>query len=213
MNKATGAAVDRIAGSAAYRDAVRAAFLVTEDPDDDSRRLLTPIKENLPGFDRTALPFALDPLPDEAAAAILAGDQFAHLELTDREAIREQLRRTRFADPVKADPDAATRAKSGPNKVERCMAFIRTFLRTYAYPSDDLLEAAKAQKFTFDNVKEAKSRLKADGLRSTNQGVFQGEWWVGFGDPGTWNVRPTAETRTNTPPDSPHSQHSPHSQL
>ena len=35
LNKSTGDAVDRIAGSAAYRDAVRAAYLVCEDPDDE----------------------------------------------------------------------------------------------------------------------------------------------------------------------------------
>lgn len=89
LNKgSTGAAADRIAGSAAYRDAVRGAYLVTEDPDDEDRRLLMPIKENLPGFSHTTIPFSQAALSDGEAEQVLRRKQFRHLGAEDRTAVR-----------------------------------------------------------------------------------------------------------------------------
>ena len=179
---------------------------------DDTRRLLTPLKENLPAFDGTAVPFSLAELTDDQAAAILAQPQFADLDADDRTAARQQLRRVQFDAPVKADLDAATGAKkTDPNKIERCMDFVRTVLARHAYPSEELMEAAKAMRFTFDNVMEARSRLKAEGLHATNCSIFQGKWWVGFGHHDTWNRRVLA-SRSTDPQDSTHSQDSQDSQ-
>jgi hypothetical protein len=125
LNKSSGDAVDRIAGSAAYRDAVRAAYLVCEDPEDESRRLLMPVKENLPGFERTTIPFALEPLPDSEADEVMKREQLRHLTGEDREAAREQLRRLRFDAAVSVDPNEAMKAKKvDGTKVQRCKEWL-----------------------------------------------------------------------------------------
>jgi hypothetical protein len=217
LNKASGAgaAVDRVAGSAAYRDAVRAAFLVTEDPEDDSRRLLVPIKENLPGFDRTTIPFALVPLSSTEAAEVLRREQFSALAQSEREEMAAQLRRLKFDTAKLVDADTALRPKKADaNKVAKCKEWLRSFLATYAYPSDEILAAAKATGFTFDNVKEAKAELKGEGLRNSNAGTLRGAWWSGFGEQAAWRRRPEpAETTPHSPhtPLSPLSPLSPHS--
>ena len=68
-----------------------------------------------------------------------------------------------------------------------------------AWHSEEITEAGKQAGFTFDNLKEAKVRLKEKGLRSSNQGRFQGAWWTGFGDPAGWKLRPEDATLP-TPP-------------
>src|SRR5262249_46638965 len=68
----------------------------------------------------------------------------------------------------------------------------------------EILDAAQKAGFSFDNVKNAKAKLKAEkGLRHSNRhGGFQGKWWSGFGDPDAWTLRPEA-------PHTPDTQHSP----
>lgn len=211
MNKATGEAVDRIAGSAAYRDAVRAAYLATEDPGDESRRLMIPVKENLPGFDRTALPFRLEKLTDPEAMVVFLSKQFSDLETADRDIIREQMRRVVFDAPVTVDANEATKAKKDDkNKVAKCAEFLQEFLREHAYPSGEIVAAAKEMEFTFDNVSKAKKLLKdTAGLRNSNMGRLQGVWWSGFGHPNDWKLRP--DPSPTTAPESHESHESPNS--
>lgn len=193
LNKANGDAVDRFAGSAAYRDAVRCAYLVSEDPEDETRRLFMPVKENLPGFTRTTVPYRLARLTPEELDPLMLQPQFAGLSPADLEAIRSQMGRVAFDNPITVDANSVTSARKGAdkNKVEKCMEFIRSFLKQHAYPSSELLAAAKAASFTFDNVKSARERLTAEGvLCATKEGAFRGVWWVGLGAPSTWNVRP-----------------------
>jgi hypothetical protein len=106
---------------------------------------------------------------------------------------------------VDVDPDDALASSArGGNKVQRCAAWLLDYLSTYAYPSDELVAAAGPLGFTFDNLKEAKARLKAEGkLSSSNRGRFQGQWWCGLGKPDAWTLRPDTPHTPNTP-------HSPH---
>ncbi|MBP3958427.1 AAA family ATPase [Gemmata sp. G18] len=215
LNKAGGgagtAAVDRIAGSAAYRDAVRAAYLICEDADDDTRRLLMPVKENLPGFEHTSIPFGLAPLSEPDADAVVKREQFRHLEADDLAAVRAQLRRVRFFTAVSMDADTALKAKKQDGtKVERCKEWLKTFLAKYAFPSNEIMEAAKKASFTFDNVKEAKSQLKSEGaLWNHNLGKVRGEWWSGLGEPLNWKLRPEPTPFSPQTPFSPPSPFSP----
>jgi hypothetical protein len=73
--------------------------------------------------------------------------------------------------------------------VAQAIEWLKGFLDGFAWPSDEITTAGKAAGFTFDNIKEAKNRLKQEGLHSTKQG-FQGAWWCGFGPPNTWTLRP-----------------------
>jgi energy-coupling factor transporter ATP-binding protein EcfA2 len=171
LNKGCGEAVDRIAGSAAYRDAVRCAYLVAPSEDDGDKRVLAPIKENLPGIERTSIPFRLRTLTDTESSTVLAGPQFMDLDSNDRSLLRGQLRRIEFEPPEQVDPDSLFRPKGekDKNKVQKCADWLADFLRRFAYPSAEIVEAAKRAGFTFDNVQKAKTLAKARlGLRNSN---------------------------------------------
>jgi hypothetical protein len=205
-------AVYRIAGSAAYANAVRLAYLVATDPDDEDRRLLMPVKMNLLGVDKRAAAFRLAPLSPTETDRCRRHPSLAGLADLDFAEVQKQLARVEFdaAVDVRADDVmAAKRKKSDPNKVQKCKAFLTTLLDRYAYPSQEILAAAAAEGFTFDNVKEAKAQLKSEGLRNSNRNTQGGEWWSGFGDQKDWIMRPKAASSSPLPttPNTPQSPH------
>jgi hypothetical protein len=192
LNKGAGLkAVDRVGGSVGYVNTVRSALLVAPDPDNDTRKLLLPMKGNLTGQAR-GIAFQLVPLAPEKAETIVK--PMTHLKEPERVLLREQLFSVAWGKTVDTTADEAVQAGSktyrGPNKVERCKAWLRDFLKTHAYPSEEILTAAKAADFTFDNVKEAKAALKAEGLRNSNASRLGGAWWSGFGTVESWCPRP-----------------------
>jgi hypothetical protein len=199
----TAKAVSKISGSTGYVNAVRAAYVVLPDQDDPERALLLPVKFNI-GRRPKGLTYRRESMLPAEVDALL--QPFEELSAEDRQRIGETIFHLRWEGETDATADNqladAMRAERGPKKTERCAAWMKTFLAKYAYPSDEILAAAKEQGYTFDNVKEAKATLKEDGLRSTNRGEFQGVWWCGFGEPYHWTRRP--EKRA------PHSPHSPH---
>jgi hypothetical protein len=206
LNKGSGEAVDRIAGSAAYRDAVRCAYLVAPSEDDEDLRVLMPIKENLPGVERTSIPFRLRHLTDGESTNVLTGVQFAALDDDDRAIIRGQLRRVSFESPQRLSADSLLGPKGDKdkNKVQRCADWLAAFLKLYAFPSSEIVDAGKAAGFTFDNVTKAKTKLKdTAGLRNSNLGRLQGVWWSGIGHPNEWKLRPE-------PTGQPHESHDIH---
>jgi hypothetical protein len=185
--------------------------LVCEDPEDEDRRLLLPAKENLMGFAHTTIPFSQSPLTDADAERVLQRDQFRQLSREDRELVRAQLRQLRFGNAVSMDVDAAMKAKkSDGTKIQKCKEWMKQFLAKYAYPSDEILAAAKVAGYTFDNIKESKTELKAEGLRNSNRGVLRGAWWSGFGEPEAWTLRPEPTPHSPSTPLSPLSPFSPH---
>jgi hypothetical protein len=201
---ATAKTVHKVSGGVGYVNAVRAAFVAVPDPEDQDRRLFLPLKFNL-GPRPSGLAYRTQALDQDEAQAILA--RFDHLDSEDRERLAQQLFRIDWLGTVDISADDAVNAHAkrdqGPNKVEKATEWVREFLAEFAYPSDEIVTAAKAAGFTFDNVKEAKARLKSEGLHSTNRGRFQGAWWCGFGEPDLWTLRPTPPT-----PQTPHSPHS-----
>ncbi len=192
LNKAGDAkAVHRIAGSAAWVNAVRMASLVAADPDDDDRRLLMPVKSNVLGSIKEAAAFRLVPIAE--------GQQFRRhpsmLALTDAEfaTVTAQMATVRFEADVSANADDVMGAKrKDPNKVARCCEWLKEFLHDFAYPSQEISDAAKEAGFTIDNVFKAKTALKAEGLRNKKYGADC--WWSGFGDSETWQSRPASLT-------------------
>jgi hypothetical protein len=208
LNKnASPKAIHKVNGSTGYVNAVRAAFVVAPSLEDESIKLILPLKFNL-AKKPAGLSYCLDSLDAAAAGPLLA--PFGHLGDEDRERLAEQLFRVRWLGPVTTDADSlfaqAARNARGANKVVQCAEWLEAFLGDHAFPSDEIVEAAKREGFTFDNVKEAKAKLKEKGLRNSNQGRFQGEWWSGFGDPLSWTLRPHTARTPNTP-ESPHSPH------
>jgi hypothetical protein len=199
----TAKAVSKISGSTGYVNSVRAAFVVLPDQGDEDRALFLPVKFNI-GRRPKGRAFRRVSLAADAVDAIL--QPFEELSSDDRRRIGEAVFTLNWEGEVDVTADAhlaeTMRAERGPKKAERCADWLKAFLQEHAYPSDEILAAAREHGFTFDNVKEAKAALKAAGLRSTNRGSYQGTWWCGFGHPDQWRRRPEKGA--------PHSPHSPH---
>jgi len=166
LNKATGGpALYRGGGSIGLVGAARSALVVGTDPQDAARRILAPNKCNL-AAPPASLTFGVEACADTSRIVWLG-----ECALT--------------ADDVLARP----RAEDRSNRVEQAVDWLRALLKDFAYPSDEILAAAKAAGFRFDSVKDAKARLKADGLEHHKDG-FTGRWWSGFGAYRDWRRRP-----------------------
>jgi hypothetical protein len=200
LNKsATMKAVYRVCGGVAYGNAVRMSYLVAPSEDDDDLKLLLPLKTNL-GRKPVGMSYRMVALEPWHREAVL--DLCPDLEGDDREALGEQLYRVVWKGEVATDADAlmaeARRRERGPSKVDRAVQWLQGFLNGYAWPDAEVVVAARAAGFTFDNYKEAKGRLRP-GLVSTNVGRFGGTWWVGMGQPDTWKLRPVTQQTPQTP--------------
>jgi hypothetical protein len=199
---ATSRAVHKVGGSAGYVNTVRAAFVVAPDREDADKKLFLPLKFNL-GPRPAGLAYRMRPLDPLDQRAIF--DKYgSHLDAPDQDRLGEQLFRIEWLGTVDVDAEQVlseqARRQRDPNKVEKCMEWLKQFLASYAFPSDEILAAAKKEGFTFDNLKEAKAKLKDNGLRHSNRGRLAGDWWSGFGDPDSWTLRPST----------PHTPQSPH---
>ncbi len=196
---ATTKAVHKVGGSAGYVNTVRAAFIVVPDSEDPERKLFIPLKFNI-GPKPRGVAFRLQAIDHTEAEEILA--PFGHLTGEDRERLIRQLFRPVWDGRTDDDADdvVGEAARKDPNKVQRCAQWMQEFVGVYAWPSDEIVAAAKRVGFTFDNVKEARIRLKAEkGLRSSKRG-YQGAWWTGFGEPDTWTLRPEEGNPDTTSP-------------
>ncbi len=209
-------AVHRIAGSIGYAAAVRLAYMIANDPEDEERRFLLPVKKNLLGVESKAAAFRLEKLEGTEAQVFRNLHAFADLSDCDFREVVTQMARVRFEADVEADADEVFGRKTDkdPNKVARCAEWLKVFLAEFAYPADEILEAANRAEFTLDNLKRAKAILKQSaGLFHSNNGKFQGKWWAGLGHPRFWKVRPQATSQPLSPPspspESPLSQQSP----
>lgn len=71
LNKSAGGeALMRVTGSLAFVAAARAAFIVTKDPEDDTRRLFLPLKNNI-GNDQTGLAFRVESAQVKSEAGLI----------------------------------------------------------------------------------------------------------------------------------------------
>ena len=123
MNKSeTKSVAERIGGSIGYVNVARGVYLIGADPADDGRRIMAPVKWNLPNRP-TAAAWRVEPLPPADLAAIL--DRQPHLSAERRSKLADQLRRVVWDGTVDVDP-------------EDLMAKGRTGRRT----SDDAVKAA-----------------------------------------------------------------------
>jgi hypothetical protein len=189
---ATSKAVHKVGGSAAYVNAVRAAFVVAPDPDEPARKFFLPIKFNL-GPLPSGLAYRLASLSLDDQSRVLA--PFDHLEEEDRARLGEQLFRVDWEGAVAMTADQAlgdvAKRDRGPRKVPECVEWLEAFLSPFAWPSEEVRAAAEKEGFAFSTLKEAKAVLKSQGkARYNNSGRFKGEWWCGLGDPRDWRLRP-----------------------
>jgi putative DNA primase/helicase len=152
LNKSqAGNALGRVTGSLAFVAAARAAYIVARDQDDQSKRLLLPIKNNL-GNDRTGLSYRI------------AEENGIPYILWDREPV------TISADdalaPVAAnDTQRAAKASAGE--------FLLQVLDTTPVKVTEIKTQAKAAGLSWITVRRAKDSL---GVKSKKQVGVNGEW-------------------------------------
>lgn len=79
-------------------------------------------------------------------------------------------------------------------KVEQCAAWLRDFLRVYAYPSKEIETAAKAAGYAFSALRDAKAALGKQGTGEIENHKFgDREWWSGLGPRYGWKYRPGSQ--------------------
>lgn len=186
-------AVNKVLGSVGYVNAVRAGFVAVRDHDDPTRRFFLPIKFNL-GEAPKGLSYTIEAVTDKHEQEEIFS-RVKHEEGGVFDNLAGQLPRIKWLGEIDITADEAVaqagRSRSGsPTRIEQCKDWLKEFLKDFAYPSDEVVEAAKKAGFTYDNVKEARGKLKEGGLKSTNKGKCQGTWWTGFGEPESWRRRP-----------------------
>lgn len=193
LNKSAGAsAVQRVSGSVGYVNAVRFAYMIAPDPDDQNRKLMLPIKANVLPAGQTGLAYRMLQIPADDGKSILR-TMWPDLDSTDLDELAKQLFKQHWEDGIVADANtvaAGGRNKKDPTKVLRCKDWLKTILKDYAYPSTEIVDMGKDAGYTFDNIKEAKKELKAENLNNCNQSWLGNVWWSGFGEPKDWKLRP-----------------------
>ena len=197
VNKCRGEkAVNKIAGSTAYKNASRMGFLLDIDPRDEDARLAMPIKFNLFGVDRSAMVFRQVKLTSREIGDLRKQTLFRKSVVSGTfSQFVENLFRLQFDEPrfVNADEvvgaERTTERKKG--KVEECAAWLRNLHAQYAYPAKEIEALADSRGFNSDNLKKA--RPLVTGLQKELSG-YQGQWWWGIGDPSKWVRRPDPYT-------------------
>jgi hypothetical protein len=160
LNKAAGAqALMRITGSLAFVAAARAAYLVTPDPDDKTRRLFLPLKNNL-GPDATGLAFCIEGATVESSAGPLETSRI----LWDSE-------------PVPMTADEAMGAERGPggrSALDTAIDWLRQVLAVGAMPADEVFDRANAEGIAKKTLQRAS---KALGTLKTKLAMTGGWSW------------------------------------
>jgi putative DNA primase/helicase len=165
--KGTGTtAINRFIGSIAFVAAARAAFMVTRDADDDTRRLFLPVKNNLASLGK-GLAFRLEQrIVGEPDKGIVASSV-----VWDRESV------TVTADQALQAADAA----GGAGRTERAEAeqFLRDTLAAGPMAAADVKREAIAAGLSWATVRRAQNRLGIRPARHAESGD-------GLGGRGHW---------------------------
>lgn len=160
LNKSGGTeAMMRITGSLAFVAAARAAFLVAKDQDNDARRLLLPIKNNL-GNDRTGLAFGLELAQVESPAGVIDTSRI----IWESEAV------TVTADEVlrPRDPDDAGSAR------EAAAEWLREVLADGPMPARDVRRQADEAGHNWATIRRAQREI---GVNVARDGFGRGGRW------------------------------------
>jgi hypothetical protein len=187
-------AVHKIAGSVGYVNTVRAAFVILPDADDPERKLLLPIKVN--SLKPRGLAYRTVSL-DPAAAIAKLKNECPDLNDADAAELAKQLFTVQWLGTVEHSADQVLHdlaAKNrDPNKVDRACEWLKEFLADFAYPSAEVIAAAKAEGFTYHNLRAAREKNNEIVTSQTKGLTWLGCWWWGLGKTATWTLRPTQE--------------------
>lgn len=178
----TARAVDKVGGSTGYVNAVRAAFLIAPDPDDDSRKFLMPIKFNL-GAKPGAIAYRLSSLGLEEQAPIIGSCD--HLGDEDKTRLAAQLFRVDWLGIVDADADTVMSSNGSGNhkeekksgKQEEAADWLLDFLSAGPKPSEEIMVAGKTAGISRERLFGAKKHLNgAVAARKKGYGAGKWEW-------------------------------------
>jgi len=149
LNKGAGAsAVNRIMGGAAYSNSTRCAYVVAEDDEDPSLKVLDAVKFNLaekpPAFN-----YSIQPLVPEEINRTLDRPEFSHLSARQLNRIGRQLARIHWEGKSEKTADSCLSGGKGkrgaPSKVADAVAWLLGFLKDGPKRSDVVIpEASKA---------------------------------------------------------------------
>lgn len=147
------AALDRIIGSVAWASTTRIAHILAPDPDDMSRCLFIPMKNNV----------------GEVAKGLAY-----RVRKTDTLAVVDWL------EPVEMTGDEAIGAMARPRRVVAAEWLVERFQERLEWPSDDLFRAGQAAGVSRNAIFEAKDSLQLPKARHdiTEDGRNEWVWWV-----------------------------------
>jgi len=92
-------------------------------------------------------------------------------------------------------------ASPAGGRLERCVAFVKDFLRNYAYPAAELDKAAAAQGYAPSTIRDAKAKIGRNGTKEIAFRQLDGVWWVATArEDGScdWRRRPESRPRRDT---------------
>jgi hypothetical protein len=225
VNKSqTEKAVNKIAGNKQYTNAVRLAYTIDVDPEDEDRRLLLKVKGNLRGVAK-ALPCFSESVINETDRVTLRNHaNIRHLSIPDINELLKDLGRLKFHEPREASADDVMNAGSGGGKrttrVAECVAWIADFFKSdtvgYAWPDEEMEIACVSAGFTVDNFRKAKGKLRTANTFANRPMGSGGKFANWFGPKGSPMppLRPESHQshQAHQSPDSPHPPSAPPSQ-
>jgi putative DNA primase/helicase len=162
--KGTGtAAINRFIGSIAFVAAARAAYMVTRDPGEDTRRLFIPVKNNLAPLGK-GLAFRLKERivgePDRVTAASSIVWEGSHIDISANQAL------------LAADSGGDNREKPASAETEE---FLKCVLGNGAMPSNEIRNEARAAGVSWPTVRRAKDKL---AIKARKIGMDGGWVWA-----------------------------------
>jgi putative DNA primase/helicase len=156
-----GTAVNRVTGSGAFTAAVRAAFMVAKDPDDEERRLFIPMKNNL-ARTNNGLAFRLEQQLIGDGADILVSSI-----VWDGQPV------TQTADEILAATDSGG-VHGGAR--EEAAEWLEDLLAKGAMAVKDIQDQTEAAGLRWATVRRAKDRLGIKPERVSEGGKGAGRW-------------------------------------
>ena len=157
--KGTGTtAINRFIGSVAFVAAARAAFMVIRDPNDETRRLFLPVKNNLAPLGR-GFAFRLEQrIVGESGNRVVASSvawESSHVDMSADQALQA------------TEAQIENRGEAASAEAEE---FLKSILGNVPLPSKKIQNEAKAAGLSWATVRRAKSRLRIEAQKTGMDG-------------------------------------------
>lgn len=190
LNKGSGSAVSRVAGSVAFVNGVRVAYVFGRGHDPETR-VMAAAKANVLPRANTAIAFKLRGLNPIEAATMIDADG-CKIDYATRDQIARQMFRPEWlgltditADQALSPPTAQKRTRA-----DECADMLPELLDGHAWPDQEIVEKVGERGFSSDAYRKAKSKLNQLPPGDPNRLSMQQrgkrrekQWWVWFGPP------------------------------